>query len=56
MGQLTDQFWGDRSGTFTDPNGYTWTIATRKEDLTHEEAMRRMEDFMKNAAPQPAQR
>jgi PhnB protein len=22
MGQLTDQFWGDRSGTFTDPHGY----------------------------------
>src|SRR6266540_3587188 len=22
MGQLSDQFWGDRSGTFTDPYGY----------------------------------
>ena len=36
MGQMADQFWGDRSGTFTDPFGYTWTIATRKEDLTPE--------------------
>lgn len=54
MGQLTDQFWGDRSGTFTDPSGYTWTIATRKEDLTQDEMHQRMDDFMKKAAPQPA--
>jgi len=38
MGQLTDQFWGDRSGSFTDPYGYQWTIATRKEDLTADDA------------------
>src|SRR5262249_44278065 len=37
MGQLTDQFWGDRSGTFTDPYGYQWTIATHKEDVSSEE-------------------
>ena len=37
MGQLQDQFWGDRSGTVVDPHGYTWTIATHKEDLTNEE-------------------
>jgi PhnB protein len=54
MGQMGDQFWGDRSGTFTDPHGYTWTIATRKEDLAPEEMKRRMDEFMKNAAPQPA--
>ncbi len=30
MGQLQDQFWGDRSGTVTDPFGYQWTIATKK--------------------------
>src|SRR6267378_1063262 len=33
MGQMQDQFWGDRTGTFTDPFGYSWTIATHKEDL-----------------------
>src|SRR5687767_5067740 len=33
MVQLQDQFWGDRSGTVTDPHGFTCTIATRKEDL-----------------------
>src|SRR6476619_3768305 len=32
MGQMQDQFWGDRAGTLTDPQGYQWTIATRKED------------------------
>jgi PhnB protein len=57
MGQMADQFWGDRSGTFTDPHGYTWTIATRKEDLTPQEIKQRMDEFMKNfAAAQPAHR
>ena len=52
MGQLQDQFWGDRSGTFTDPHGYQWTIATRKEDLTPEEIGQRQDEFMKQfAAP-----
>ena len=37
MGQMQDQFWGDRSGTFTDPHGYRWTIATHKDDLTPQE-------------------
>lgn len=38
---LTDQFWGDRYGHVTDPFGFTWAIATRKEDLTREEMMER---------------
>ena len=50
MGELTDQFWGDRSGTFTDPFGYRWTVATRKEDLTREEMDRRAQDFFKQLA------
>jgi PhnB protein len=50
MGQLTDQFWGDRSGTFTDPFGYRWTVATRKEDLTREEMDRRAQEFFKQFA------
>lgn len=52
MGALTDQFWGDRSGTFTDPYGYQWTIATRKEDLTPEELDRRSQEFFKQFASQ----
>src|SRR5947208_3585016 len=47
MGQMQDQFWGDRTGTFTDPSGYQWTIATHKEDLTREEMHQRQADFMK---------
>ena len=50
MGQLTDQFWGDRSGTLTDPSGYRWTIATHKEDLTRAEIEKRQEAFFKQFA------
>ena len=53
MGQLADQFWGDRSGTFTDPQGYRWTIATHKEDLTPQEMEQRQAEFFKKFA-QPA--
>ena len=49
MGALADQFWGDRTGTITDPEGYTWTIATRKEDLTPEELNQRAEAFFKSS-------
>jgi len=50
MGQLQDQFWGDRCGTVIDPNGFHWTIATRKEDLTPEEMNARQDAFMKSFA------
>ena len=39
---LQDQFYGDRSGTFEDPFGHQWTIATHIEDLTNEEISKRM--------------
>ena len=48
MGAMADQFWGDRCGTFIDPAGYRWTIATRKEDLTPQEMKQRQDEFMKN--------
>jgi PhnB protein len=48
MGEMQDQFWGDRSGTLIDPAGYTWTIATRKEDLTPLEMQQRQDEFMKS--------
>jgi PhnB protein len=38
---VQDQFYGDRSGTFADPYGHVWTIATHKEDLPPEEINRR---------------
>lgn len=36
------QFYGDRTGTFVDPFGYQWTIATRVEDITPDEMAARM--------------
>ena len=39
---LKDQFYGDRSGTLTDPFGHVWTIATHTEDVSGEEMQRRM--------------
>jgi PhnB protein len=48
MGAMANQFWGDRCGTFTDPAGYRWTIATRVEDLTREEMRQRQDEFMKS--------
>ena len=53
MGQMSDQFWGDRSGTFTDPYGYQWTIATHKEDLSPQELDRGAQEFFKQVAQQP---
>jgi PhnB protein len=51
---MDDQFWGDRCGTVVDPAGYTWTIATHKEDLTREEIGKRQVEFFKQFAQQPA--
>jgi PhnB protein len=53
MGQVADQFWGDRCGTLTDPHGYSWTIATHKEDLSRQEIEQRQKEWMKQFAPQP---
>ena len=39
---LQDQFYGDRSGTLTDPFGHVWTVATHKEDVTPEEMNKRI--------------
>jgi PhnB protein len=38
---LDDQFWGDRYGQVTDPYGFTWSLATHKEDLTDAEKQER---------------
>jgi PhnB protein len=48
---LADQFWGDRAGAVADPEGITWWIATRKEDLSIAEIQERFQDFMKQMAP-----
>jgi uncharacterized glyoxalase superfamily protein PhnB len=54
MAQMQDQFWGDRCGSIIDPEGYTWTIATHKEDLTREEMQKRQSEWMESFAAQTA--
>jgi PhnB protein len=46
---IADQFWGDRAGAVSDPAGYTWWIATRKEDLTPAEMRQRADEFFRQA-------
>ena len=52
---MDNQFWGDRAGAVADPAGYTWWIATRKEDLTPAEMQQRAAEFFKQMA-QPTSR
>jgi uncharacterized glyoxalase superfamily protein PhnB len=47
---VSDQFWGDRWGTFTDPFGLGWSVATHKEDLTKEEIEARQSEFFAEMA------
>ena len=47
---VTDQFYGDRSGTVTDPFGHVWTLATHIEDVSVAEMQRRCAEMMKQAA------
>jgi PhnB protein len=47
---VDNQFWGDRAGAFADPCGYTWWVATRKEDLTLPEIQERAAEFFKQMA------
>ncbi len=44
---VKDQFYGDRTGTVTDPYGHKWTIATHKEDVPPDEMCKRAEAAMK---------
>lgn len=39
--EVKDQFYGDRSGSLTDPFGHKWTIMTHKEDVSFEEMQER---------------
>jgi len=41
----TNQFWGDRMGSVTDPFGHHWLIATHIEDVDPNELQSRMEAF-----------
>jgi PhnB protein len=39
---VENQFYGDRSGMFSDPFGHKWNVATHVEDVAPEELQRRM--------------
>ncbi|MEC4087625.1 MULTISPECIES: VOC family protein [Pseudoalteromonas] len=43
---VVDQFYGDRAGTLQDPFGHVWTIGTHQEDLSEEEVIARMAEWM----------
>jgi PhnB protein len=45
---VTDQFYGDRSGTLKDPFGHSWHLSTHKEDVSMEEMSRRMAAMKKD--------
>ncbi len=42
---VQDMFWGDRYGHLIDPFGHSWSLATRKEDVSLEELNRRAQQF-----------
>ena len=43
--EVKDQFYGDRTGSLTDPYGHNWTIMTHKEDLSFEELQKRADEM-----------
>ncbi len=52
---MHDMFWGDRFGQVTDPYGYVWSLATRKEELSAEEMQRRAVAAMQQMAQEMGQ-
>jgi PhnB protein len=46
---VANQFYGDRSGIFTDPFGHVWNVATHVEDLSPEEMEKRMAELSKRS-------
>jgi PhnB protein len=54
--QPSDMFWGDRYGTFTDPFGHQWGVATHIEDVAPAEMQRRFEEMTKQKSKAAAAR
>ncbi len=51
---VADQFYGDRAGCIKDRFGFTWTLMTHIEDVTHEEIEERLSaEYEKMAGQQP---
>jgi PhnB protein len=50
QGPVMDMFWGDRCGTLTDPDGYTWMIATHVSEPTPADMKKAMKQMSAQAA------
>lgn len=50
---VEDQFYGDRSGTLSDPFGHLWIVATHVEDVALEDIHRRFAAMNQPSAAQP---
>jgi PhnB protein len=46
LGQVQNQFYGDRSGQFEDPFGHRWSVATHIEDVPPDEIAKRAAEEM----------
>ena len=51
-----DQFYGDRSGGFTDPFGHSWYVSTHVRDVSQEEMRRVMEEKAHESEPASARK
>ena len=55
-GEVMDMFWGDRTGTLVDPEGYMWMVSTHIAEPTPKEMQQKMKEQMTQMASQQAAR
>jgi PhnB protein len=48
--KIENQFYGDRSGQFTDPFGHKWYVATHVEDVSAEDMAKRAAELAEQAS------
>ncbi len=53
-GEVMDMFWGDRTGTLVDPEGYMWMVSTHIAEPTPKEMQQKMKEQMTQMASQRA--
>lgn len=47
---VMDAFWGDRNGVLEDPYGHSWSIATRKKNLSPKQMKQAQEEWLATAS------
>jgi PhnB protein len=52
---MSDHFWGDRCGRILDPFGYSWSIASRTEELTPEQLKERQASWISSVISRATQ-